>query len=353
MENNLFIVNTPFHLLTSFILSKSVFSEDNNYLAIMHPQGYEHWENEPVLKYISSKDCGYKDIFLLLRWFRSGQGSYKKQIEAVNNMFGNIEFDKLFFAVDIDEQAQLLVAILGKKEFYRFDDGLGSYSRSFHSRSRVKHFFHSLKIKYICKAAKIKTNLKFNTKEIGASEAVIADYSYRPDFLLRPSPQVHEITNAMVEMAVLDLKGKNLLKTIFERQTVLYLGQPIKRTKEEEAREIDCLRKIMFSLDKETQVLFKPHARDSEEKIERYKKALPNLKVFNSKTPVELLYISEQNLQMVIAYNSSALLFGEKFTGRKIRMVSLAKPNRNKASMEAIQIMKKAGVEFLLDSDIC
>ena len=56
---------------------------------------------------------------------------------------------------------------------------------------------------------------------------------------------------------------------------------------------------------------------------------------------------------MVIAYNSSALLFGEKFTGRKIRMVSLAKPTKKKASFDAMQIMKKAGVEFLLDSDIC
>lgn len=40
--NNLFIVNTPFHLLTSFILSKGFFPEDNNYLALIHPHGYEN-----------------------------------------------------------------------------------------------------------------------------------------------------------------------------------------------------------------------------------------------------------------------------------------------------------------------
>jgi len=64
--NNLFIVNTPFHLLTSFILSKGFFPEDNNYLALIHPHGYEKWASNPLMNYISSTQCGYKEIFPLI-----------------------------------------------------------------------------------------------------------------------------------------------------------------------------------------------------------------------------------------------------------------------------------------------
>lgn len=350
MKNNLFIVCTPFNLLTAFILSKSIFKDDNNYLAIMHPQSFEQWSKEPVLNYILSKKSGFKDLFLLLRWFRTGQGSYKKQIENLKDMFGDINFNKVFFAVDLDAQAQLLVAVLGKKEFYRYEDGMASYSHLFHSRSKAKSFFHSLKFKYICKTAGIKTNLKFNTKDIGASEAVIADYLYRPELLMRKSPQVVEITNEMIKMAVSDFIKEGLLKQNFDKPTVLYLSQPIKRSRSEEKAEIGLLKEIMASLDEDTQFLYKPHARDKADKVIRYKEAIANLHIFNSRTPAEILYISEPYLKMVIAHHSSALLYGEKFTGREIRMVSYAKENAKKDVRTAIQIMKKADVEFLAHS---
>ncbi|MDD4085308.1 MAG: hypothetical protein PHQ31_07280 [Acidaminococcaceae bacterium] len=46
---NLFIVHTPFNLMTAFILSRSAFAGDDNYLAVMHPQSFSDWQDEPVL----------------------------------------------------------------------------------------------------------------------------------------------------------------------------------------------------------------------------------------------------------------------------------------------------------------
>ena len=347
MKSNLFIVCTPFNLLTVYILSKSIFKDDNNYLAVMHPQSFEQWPKEPVLNYILSKKSGFKELFLLLRWFRTGQGSYKKQIENLKDVFGDINFDRIFFAVDLDEQAQLLVAVLGEKKFYRYEDGMASYSHLFHSRSKAKSLFHALKFKYVCRTADIKTKLKFNTKDIGASEAVVADYLYRPELLSRKSPQVVTITNQMINMAIADLKQEGLLKQQFDNPTVLYLSQPIKRSRKEEKEEIELLSEVISSLNENTEFLYKPHARDKIDKVMKYKKAIPGLKIFNSRTPAEILYISEPNLQMVIAHHSSALLYGEKFTGRKIRMVSYAKDSNKRDIAEAVKIMERAGVEFL------
>lgn len=349
MKNNLFIICTPFHSLTAFILSKSIFKNDNNYLAIMHPQSYENWSEDPILKYISSTEGGFKAVFPLLRWFRSGQGGYRKQIDSVKEMMGNISFDKIFLGVDLDEQAQLLVAVLGKTEFYRFDEGIGSYSYDCHKRSCLKTLFHFMKIKYVCALAGIKTNLKFNTKALGASEAGVVDYLYRPELLMRPSPQALEITKNMINSAISDLKMDKIIKKQFDKPTVLYLSQPVKRTKKEEEDEIAFLRTQMASLDEKTQFLFKPHSMDNPKKILKYQKMIPNLKIYDSKIPAELLYVFEPNLQMVIAYHSSALLFGGKFTDRKIRMVSLARKNNNKAVLATISIMRKAGVEFIGD----
>lgn len=349
MKNNLFIVCTPFNLLTVFILAKSIFKDDNNYLAVMHPQSYEEWSKEPVLNYILSGKSGFKEIFLLLRWFRTGQGSYKKQIENLKDMLGDINFDRVFLAVDLDEQAQLLVAILGKKEFYRYEDGIGSYSYNFYNRSRPRAFFHSLKFKYVCQKAGIKTDLEFNSKKIGASKAAVQDYIYRPELLLRQSPEVVEITSEMIKNAIKEIKENDLLVSFFNKPAILYLSQPIKRSRKEEREEICLLRDIIESLDENTDFIYKPHARDKTDKLARYKKAIPNLKVFNSRTPAEILYISEPNLQMVIAYYSSALLYGEKFTGRKIRMLSYAKESGKKHICEALEVMKKAGVEFLTE----
>lgn len=345
---NLFIVHTPFNLMTAFILTKSVFANDDNYLAIMHPQSFESWKDVPVLNYMYSKECGYKEVFPLLRWFRSGQGSYSEQVKDVRDMIGDVSFDKVFLAVDIDIQAQLLLAVLGKTSYYRYDEGMWSYYPGGHSRTWLRERFHLCELKAICFMAGIKTDLEFNTAGIGAAKAAAGDYLYRPELLMRKSPKVFEITNEMIRTAVSDLKEKGLLQQQFDKDTVLYLSQPlVEKGEVREKEELSGLLSVMHKFDGKAQFLYKPHAIDTQKKIEKYKKAIPSMSVYNSKVPVELLYAAEPKIDTVISYASSGLMFGDKFADKKINMLSLSGLCEKSIDPDARDILQKAGVIFI------
>ncbi|MHC1714485.1 MAG: polysialyltransferase family glycosyltransferase [Acidaminococcaceae bacterium] len=345
---NLFIVHTPFNLMTAFILSKSTFAEDDNYLVIMHPQSFEAWKDVPVLNYMYSQECGYKKVLPLLRWFRSGQGSYRKQVADVRSTIGDIEFDRAFLAVDIDIQAQLLLAVLGLKNYYRYDEGMWSYYPGGHSRTWLREKFHLLELKTICLLAGIKSELEFNTAWIGGAKAAVGDYLYRPELLMRKSPHAVEITKEMIKTAVRDLQEKGLLTQHFNKDTVIYLSQPlVEKGEVSEKDELAGLLDIMKKFDGKAQFLYKPHAMDTKKKLEEYKKAIPSMSIYNSRVPVELMYASEPNIDTVISYASSGLMFGEKFADRKINMLSLADLCAKPIDADAHKIMENAGVEFI------
>ena len=345
---NLFIVHTPFNLMTAFILSRSAFADDDNYLAIMHPQSFESWQDVPVLNYMHSEACGYRKVFLLLRWFRSGQGSYRQQVKDIRDMIGDVSFDKVFLAVDIDIQAQLLLAVLGKISFYRYDEGMWSYYTSGHKRTWCSSAFHLIQLKLISFLAGIKADLEFNTEGIGFAKAALGDYLYKPELLLRDSPKVVEISNAMIQKAVNILKHEGLLKQQFDTKTILYLSQPlVEKGEVEEKAELSSLINVVETFGKEAQFLYKPHSRDSKEKIKKYKKAIPNMEIFDSKVPVELLYAAEPHLDAVISYTSSGLIFGDKFAGKQIKMFSLTGISCKAADANALKTLQNAGVVFI------
>ena len=85
---------------------------------------------------------------------------------------------------------------------------------------------------------------------------------------------------------------------------------------------------------------------DKREKIDEYKKALPELTVYDSKVPVEFLYAAEPNLKAIVSYQSSALMFRNIFTDADIKMISLAEIYGNSLQKEYFQVMAKAGVVF-------
>ena len=345
---NLFIVHTPFNLMTAFILSKSTFAADDNYLAIMHPRNFDVWKDVPVLNYMYSEECGYKKIFPLLRWFRSGQGSYRKQVKEVRNMVGGIEFDRAFLAVDIDIQAQLLLAVLGLKNYYRYDEGMWSYYPGGHSRTWLREKYHLLNLKTTCFLAGIKPKFEFNTAWVGAAKAALGDYLYRPELLMRGSPEVFEITKNMIKDAVKDLRRKVLFAQYFDRKTVIYLSQPlVEKGDISEKEELTGLLKIIKKFEGKAQFLYKPHAIDTQKKIEKYKMAIPGMSIYNSRVPIELLYATEPYIDTVISYASSGLMFGEKFADRKINMLSLADLCAKPIDGDAHKIMENAGVEFI------
>ncbi|WP_110954083.1 polysialyltransferase family glycosyltransferase [Anaerosinus massiliensis] len=349
VKKNLFIVNTPFHLLTSFILSKGRFQKDENYLALIHPHGYEKWQDSDVMQYMSSINCGYKEVFPLITWMsrKNKKQSYRKQVNEVKNTIGKIEIDQIFLGSDIDVQNQLLVGALGKKEFYRYEDGLYSYYNQNRRRPISHMLFHKLKIHAIEWIAGIKNGPDINTSTASASKAGICDYMYKPKLLKRYSPQAYEITSALIQMAMCDLQENTRLDSVMKKASILYLSQPLveqgKFTIEE---EFGMLRDIVETLDENQVFYYKSHPNDSPEKIKFYKKELPKMEFFESIEPVEIAFYSEKNLHAVISYQSTALMFTDKFAERKLESISLASFYRDSLHPLYRDIMQEAGVKF-------
>lgn len=134
---------------------------------------------------------------------------------------------------------------------------------------------------------------------------------------------------------------------IFETDTVIYLSQPlVEQGRLKKESELKTLRLIMKTIKPGTKFLFKPHPNDKEKRISDHIKRVAKTAVYDSKAPVEFLYASEQNLKAIISYQSSALMFGDKFTDNAIKMISLAEIYGNSLEQEYFQVMAKAGVVF-------
>lgn len=346
---NLFIVNTPFHLLTSFILSKSFFRDDDNYLALIHPHGYEKWSNNNIMAYISSVKCGYKDVFPLINFLssRNKTVSFKKQIQQVQNTIGQIHIDNVFLGSDIDPQNQLLVASLNINKFNRYEDGLYSYYNKNRRRSKVDELFHKLKIWGLKKSAGIKSNLYINTSTASDSKAGIADYMYKPKLLQRYSPNPIEISKERIDFALDDLRNRKLLYSQMTRPSILYLSQPLVEQKMFSVEdELACLRNLIKPLSKQGQILYKPHPNDSSDKIKYFYEKIPQISIFNSVEPAELLYAAEKNLIAVVSYQSTALMYADKFANHPIKSISLSDFAKSKMYFKYKEIMQNAGVFF-------
>lgn len=340
---NLFVVNTPYHLLTCFILSHSIFKDDENYLVLMHPHGYEKWKTNKLMTYMSSIECGYKQIFLLLNWLSSKNKtqSYKQQGDYVKENITLLNIDKVFIGVDISPVNQLLVMALGKSEFYRFEDGVYSYINENRRRSKIDVLFHKAKTYLLKWAAGIKGDMYINTEAEGENPVGKMDFMYQPWLLQRKSPKTQEITKKMINQAMQDLKFKQLLNEVFHEDCILYLSQPMVEkglfTVEEEA---NCLKRILKYLGKNIVLYYKPHPNDSKRKLIYYEQNFKQLKFYTGIEPAELLFVSNEKLKAVISYQSTALLNVHKFSNGNIKAITFMDIVNNKISTDIIRLFR-------------
>ena len=352
MNRNLFIVNTPFHLLTIYILAKGRFCSDENYLALIHPHGYDKWKDSPIMRYLSSADCGWQQVFFLGNWLssRNKSKSYRQQVADVRNTIGKVGINTIFLGSDIDVQNQLLVGALNMDQFCRFEDGLYSYYNDDRRRSVADSLFHKFKISIIKKLAGITGKVSINTVTAGDNPSGTCDFMYKPELLQRFSPKTYAIDQTMIGQALKNLFAKELLTPVMKANSVLYLSQPLveqkKFTIEEEK---DILQEIYRQVKNNGQLLYKPHPNDSAYKLDYFRRNLPGMIIYNSVEPVELSFAYEENLKAVISYQSSALLFSDKFTPRQIKAISLVNFYKQPLHPAYVDIMQKAGVCFPKD----
>lgn len=351
---NLFVVNTPYHLLTCFILTHSIYKNDENYLVLMHPHGYEKWKTNKLMTYMSTTKCGYKQVFLLLDWLSSKnkKESYRKQANYVKETIKPLNIDKVFIGVDISPVNQLLVMAVGKNQFYRFEDGMYSYFNENRRRKKSHAIFHKIKTYLLKFASNIHGNMFINTEAEGENPAGIADYVYHPKLLRRKSPNTREISISMIQEAIQDLNIKNILPTQFQKNSILYLSQPMvemgKFTLKEEAH---CLKNIINSVDKDAILYYKPHPHDNPEKLSYYKNNFKQLKIYEGIEPAELLFVDNPHLKAVISYQSSALMNVNKFSNNKIKAISLSDIFKTPIYPTYKEIMQQADISFPKKTD--
>ncbi|WP_417089007.1 glycosyltransferase family 52 [Megamonas funiformis] len=344
---NLFVVNTPYHLLTCFILTHSIYENDENYLVLMHPHGYEKWKINKLMTYMSTIKCGYKQVFLLLDWLSSKnkKESYRKQANYVKENIKPLNIDKVFIGVDISPVNQLLVMAVGKNEFYRFEDGVYSYINENRRRKKSHALFHKLKTYLLKWISGIQGNMYINTEAEGESPAGKLDIMYQPWLLQRKSPATKEITVKMINQAMQDLKSQQLLNEVFQEESILYLSQPmVEKGLFTIEKEVQCLKKILLSIGSKAVLYYKPHPNDSKEKLEYYRNNFKQLKIYDGIEPAELLFTSNSKLKAVISYQSSALLNVNKFSNEKIKAVTFISFIDNSIEDEYINLMKKSNV---------
>lgn len=229
MKKNLFIVNTPFHLLTSFILSRGNFKDDKNYLALIHPHAYDKWADSKVLSFMSSEEAGYEKVFPLIDWMRykNKHQTYREQVKYVQKTMGSLNIDYIFLGSDIDVQNQLLVGALGQDRFFRYEDGLYSYYNENRRKPVLHSAFHQLRIYLIKKIAGIDGKVSINTTTASDNRSAIGDYMYKPWLLQRYSPRTYEIDQGMILTALEELEEKKIYHPVMKSPSLLYLSQPL------------------------------------------------------------------------------------------------------------------------------
>ena len=346
---NLFIINTPFHLLTCFILSKSIFRSDDNYLALIHPHSYEKWTQSHLMEYMATTKCGYKAVFPLINWLshKNKTKSYHEQAQSVKNNIGKLGINNVFMGSDIDPQNQLLAAVLGKTEYYRYEDGLFSYYNEDRRRPKTHELFHKLKLWLLKRSAGIKSDMYINTSTAGDSRAGIADYMYAPELLQRYSPRTIKIDNNMIKLAITDLTQHDLLQETFTERSILFLSQPLVEKKWYTIeQEMTCLKKLIEPFSDGTVLLYKPHPNDSSYKIDFYRQHFPQMRLYDDIEPAELLFVREKKLMAVASYQSTALMYPDKFAGRPFKSISLADFGHSPILPVYKTIMEKSGVYF-------
>lgn len=345
---NLFIVNTPFHLLESFILSQTIYQRDENYLALVRPHGYDRWHEEELMEYLASVEAGYCDVFVLNDWLSSktlNRAEIRKQVNDVRTRIGKIGIDEVFLSCDAILFNQLFVATLGLESFWRMDDGIYSYYTE-KRRSTAHRIFHQLKAQYLKMAWQIHSDLPINTGANAENPAGKGDILYLPELLLRPSPKVCEITAENITVAMSQLRDANRYELRYcekNKEYAMYLSQGLLQVE----KEVAILKRLQ-ALMPNTVLIYKPHPNDLADKIRYIGANFVDVELCDSKIPVEIMLYFEQQIKTVIGYQSTPLILAKKFTGRDIECISIANLYPQRPILPVyLDMMSKKEVRFI------
>ena len=349
--NNLFVINTPLQLLTAYIVANSTAEGDTNQLLLLHPNGYELWDESYCLTKMSKDTTTWQTISVVENWMnrRTKVIQVRREFQYMHDLIAQRgSVDRVYLGSDKRLQNQFIVEMAGNSTYIRLDEGIGSYWDV--DRSRVSKLGHSLKIAALRSLGKVKGNMIYNTGGLGHGKAATADYLYKPSLLQRISPQVVEIEHEHI-MNVLDKLTADMppIQELESPDCLLFVGSDFVERKWYSAEEEAALLLQLYHIANHNnlRMVYKPHTSEKKEKLDFYRQQIPGLTVLPLAEPIETLYYRIKNLRYVISYASSGLLFGDCFAKQPLQAIGLLKffP-QSPINPRLGEIMREAGVHI-------
>lgn len=328
--SNLFIVNTPLHLFTAYIIANYYTAGQSNMLALINPKAYSAWENSRCLAKMASDDTTWKSIILgtkdYLRQRVKESGALKVLSEIRKTLNDGEKIDQVYLASDKVIANQILVEMSGNTTYIRFDEGSASYVLQ--PRRWKTQAAERLGVQFLRLLAGLHSDMKYNFKSIGQGQAGTADYLFKPWMLERPSPKPVAIEREAIMQALDKLTPvMDEYQVLMQEPVILYLGSyQAEFGGVDPAQEIDLLKRLAaFAKTIHCKLLYKPHPGERRDKLKAYQEQLADIEFFHSVEPMEIILYRHGNIRaLVTAVSSSAMLYADLFAKQEVRSLSAA-----------------------------
>ncbi len=314
---NLFVINTPFQLLSAFMVAGSYEKDAQNFLLVLRPNEYENWERSTGIQYMLHDESTWGKIMIIEKWLqRDDISSYRQQIKDMHERIKSIQgVDRVFLGSDKIIQNQIMVEIAGCTSYSLLDEG--SFSYNSRDRKILSKIWQYIRIQYFRYIGNIQGNMKYNFSGIGYGPGNMNDYLYRPELLGRKSRCTKKIEKKQIESILKTITShmKNIL-ILMGQPCILFLGSPfIEQGKFSIDTEMEVLRYIYKSAQQfELRIIYKIHHSENQDKLNKYQQAYPEMIILNSLEPAELLYYKYENIRYVISFASSGMLYINTFS---------------------------------------
>lgn len=327
--NNLFVINTPFQLLSAFMVANSYEKEARNFLLVLRPNEYENWQYSTGIQYMLNDKSTWKSIFIVQKWLQRDDkiSSYRQQIKDMSECIESAGgINQVFLGSDKIIQNQLIVEIAGCTTYCLLDEGIGSYDSI--DRRKLSKMWQFIRIKYLRFVGNIKGNMKYNLHGIGYGPGNVMDYLYRPELLDRKSNGAKAIEKSQIQPILENITSHmQEISLLAEESCMIFLGSPfIEHSTFSINTEMQALHNIyQIAQQSQLRLIYKTHHSENQDKLNTYQQACPGMYILRSLEPVELLYHKYNNIKYVISCVSSGMLYINTFADQYIKPIATYK----------------------------
>lgn len=330
---SIYLINSPFQLLTAYIIANSYDPQPQKYLLLVNPQGgYQSWQNTIFLQMILTNKIWDKTFSFERKRFNESlkTKSFKTIIRDLkSDLFGSGKINQIYLGSDKNITNQLIVDWLGQSSFIRIDEGIGSYLPHVKKRTSSK-LWRMLSVQTIRLIGGFRTSLKYNFDSLGASLAATTDYLYKPELLKRPSPCPLPIEQNVIQHALKELAPPiQKYEELESEKIMLFLGAThaaINIISLEQ--EILLLRLLsQYALQLGCVLIYKPHPGEDKTNYETLPDHVQSLKVFNCYEPIESIIYRYHNIKYIFSFASSGLLYLNLFATSDVKRICMFKIN--------------------------